>query len=458
MRTITSILLTLMVGTMLAQGSYTMDGTLKGLPSKKIFLLSYYGEKTTPVDSAFTDSLGRFRFVFSSKRIPGQYRIQWGPNGSLDMIWNRENISFNTDSQSPEDSLKVISSIENQIYHNYLKLERIGQAKLELLMSIVDFYPVKDSFYQLTTREFENTQMGLRNTLDSLAGLYPTSFAVRIFKVGQSPYIPASLNREERLKFMRQHFLDKVDFTDTALLYSNAFANKAFSYLAFYSNPRMTQKQLEPEFIKMVTVILSAASVNAVVYKFLLDYLVGGFDKFHFDEVITYIAENFQDPFACEDQSRKTALQKKLDTFKKIAVGKIAPDIEVKDDKARLQKLSGIQSEYTLLIFWSTECSHCLDMMPRVKALYDAQKVKRFEVMAVSIDTSFNAWTSFIKKEKLNWINVSDLKGFSSKAADDYNIYATPTMFLLDRGKKILSKPISYRELEQALKEQKLVL
>jgi len=30
-------------------------------------------------------------------------------------------------------------------------------------------------------------------------------------------------------------------------------------------------------------------------------------------------------------------------------------------------------------------------------------------------------------------------------------------MFLLDRDKKIVAKPISYRELEQALKEQKLM-
>jgi len=456
MRTITSILLTMLVGSMLAQGTYTLDGRITNLPTKKVYLLSYYGEKTKPVDSTSADSLGRFRFLISSQRIPGQYRIQWNPNGILELIWNRENISFSTDARSPEDSLRILSSLENQIYHTYFKRDRTGQAQLELLMPIVDFYPVKDRFYVSVALELETIQKGLRNTIDSLALLYPASYAVRMFKVGQSPFIPASLNKEERMVFLRQHYLDKVDFTDTSLLYCNAFANKAISYLSLYSNPRMPQKQLEIEFIKAVTVLLGAASVNAEVYKFLLDYLVGGFDKYHFDDVITYIAENFQDPFACEDQKRKTALQKKLETFKKIAVGKPAPDIEVPDLKARLQKLSDIKSEFTLLIFWSTECPHCIEMMPRVKALYDAQKSKRFEVLAVSIDTSRNEWVTFIKDEKLNWINVSELKGFSSKAADEYNIYATPTMFLLDREKKILSKPISFRELEQVLKEQKL--
>jgi hypothetical protein len=78
-------------------------------------------------------------------------------------------------------------------------------------------------------------------------------------------------------------------------------------------------------------------------------------------------------------------------------------------------------------------------------------------VMTVSLDTSRTEWTSFLKEQKLTWLNSSELKGFNSVSADEYNIFATPTMFLLDREKKILAKPISYRELEQALRENKLL-
>ena len=60
---------------------------------------------------------------------------------------------------------------------------------------------------------------------------------------------------------------------------------------------------------------------------------------------------------------------------------------------------------------------------------------------------------SFIKKEKLNWINVSELKGYFGKAEDEYNVYATPTMYLLDQQKNIIAKPITWRELEQALNQ-----
>jgi peroxiredoxin len=303
----------------------------------------------------------------------------------------------------------------------------------------------------------ETIQRNQSHILDSLDQRYPGSYTVRIFKLYKTPFVSPTLSPQDRIAYLKLHYFDKVDFTDTALLRSNAFPNKAISYLALYGNSRLTQKQLEAEFIKAVTLMLSAASVNAEVFKFLLDYLVSGFDKYHFEEVITYIADNFQDPFACEDQAKKTALQKKLDTFKKIAIGQPAPDFEIPDSKGKIVKLSAISSEYTLLIFWSSECPHCTEMMPKVKTLYDAQKPKRFEILSVSLDTSRTEWQNFLKDEKLNWINSSELKGFNSTSTDLYNIYATPTMFLLDREKKIIAKPISYRELEGVLRENGLL-
>jgi len=455
MKRLILILFILVSGTLIAQNNF--EGIIHNLDSHRIYLLSFYGEKPTIIDSTIADSTGKFGFVVNTKKQPGMYRIQWGKDKLVDLIWNRENISFTTNNLAPYDSCIILSSKENKIYYSFSRKDRINQSRLELLMPIVDFYPTKDSFYNLAAGEMERIQNEQSQLLDSLDKIYPNSYAVRIFKLYQTPFLPASLTKDARLKLLQQLYFDKVNFNDTSLLYSPAFANKAISYLALYSDNRMPKKQLETEFIKAVTIMLSAASVNPEVFKFLLDYLVGGFDKYHFDDVIAYIADNFQDPFSCEDQQRKTSLQKKLETFKKISIGKIAPDLEVPDQKNKTLQLSKIQSEFTLLIFWSSDCPHCTDLLPRLKELYDKQKPRRFEVFAVSVDTSRNSWTDYIKNEKLNWLNGSDLKGFASKSADDYNIYATPTLFLLDRKKTIIAKPITYRETEQTLRDQKLI-
>jgi hypothetical protein len=48
----------------------------------------------------------------------------------------------------------------------------------------------------------------------------------------------------------------------------------------------------------------------------------------------------------------------------------------------------------------------------------------------------------------MNWINVSDLKGWNGNAVKDYFIYATPTMFLVDKYKKIISKPMNIEQVK----------
>ncbi|HTX88368.1 MAG TPA: thioredoxin-like domain-containing protein [Bacteroidales bacterium] len=453
------LLIPLLAASLLAFGqeAHVLSGTIDGLGAGKVYLSKYYGERLTTLDSARTDSSGRFRIPLNPAWHIGLYRLTFGKNQNLDVILNQEEVVFRTDAANPSDSAVFSSSTENRIYYFFIRNDRNVQQKLQVLAPVVDYYPETDDFYRLACRQYELVQKDRDRIFDSLWARYPGSFAMRIVKLYRNPFLPATLKDEDRINYLKMHFFDQVDFQDTLLLNSNAWSNKVINYLTLYSNNRLPQKQLESEFIKAVTVMLGAAVVNPDIYKFILDYVVGGFDKYHFDDVLTYIADNFQDPFACEDQARKTTLQKKLDNFKKIAVGKTAPEIESTDPKGKPVKLSSLGTDYTLVLFWSSECGHCAEMLPRVKEIYDGQKNRRYEVYAVSLDTSRAEWTKFIRDQKLKWINVSDLKGFDSPSANEYNIYATPTMLLLDRQKKIIAKPVSYRELEEVLKENKLL-
>ena len=64
--------------------------------------------------------------------------------------------------------------------------------------------------------------------------------------------------------------------------------------------------------------------------------------------------------------------------------------------------------------------------------VYKNNEEKKFEVVAISIDTIKTDWQNFVSNNKLDWINISDLEGWYGQAANDYYIYATPTMFLID--------------------------
>jgi thiol-disulfide isomerase/thioredoxin len=87
----------------------------------------------------------------------------------------------------------------------------------------------------------------------------------------------------------------------------------------------------------------------------------------------------------------------------------------------------------------SSWCPHCKTLLPQISQLYNNQKIKEVEVVAVSIDTSKSDWQNFINTNKFSWINVRDSDGWEGKSVQDYFIYATPAMFLVDNNKILIN-------------------
>ena len=87
--------------------------------------------------------------------------------------------------------------------------------------------------------------------------------------------------------------MDNVNFYDTDLIYSDAFTNKTIEYLTYYRNPQLPLELLEKEFMAAVDTILNKVKVNSVVYQHMVEYLLDGFKKFGFDNVLNYIVENY---------------------------------------------------------------------------------------------------------------------------------------------------------------------
>ena len=86
-------------------------------------------------------------------------------------------------------------------------------------------------------------------------------------------------------------------------------------------------------------------------------------------------------------------------------------------------------------------------MLPELKNPYSRSKPGLLEVVAISIDTSEITLNNLLQSGNYSWINYSDFKGWAGRAASAYNISGTPTFFILDKSKKIISKPFDIEEL-----------
>jgi thiol-disulfide isomerase/thioredoxin len=128
-------------------------------------------------------------------------------------------------------------------------------------------------------------------------------------------------------------------------------------------------------------------------------------------------------------------------------------NFQMKDHKGETFKLSSINKKLILLDFWSSDCAPCRAEHPRLAELYKKYAEKGFEIISISLDDVKGEWTKAIIKDKMVWINVSELKGWKTSLSEDYFIKSIPFAIWLDKDKKIISTTgLSDKEIEEYLK------
>ena len=77
--------------------------------------------------------------------------------------------------------------------------------------------------------------------------------------------------------------------------------------------------------------------------------------------------------------------------------------------------------------------------MPEIKSVYKEYRKTGLEIIGISLDEEKDDWTAALNEHNSNWLNVSDLKGWDSEAAEIYGVVQTPTFFLINQ-KMIIEK------------------
>jgi len=88
-------------------------------------------------------------------------------------------------------------------------------------------------------------------------------------------------------------------------------------------------------------------------------------------------------------------------------------------------------------------------------AAYNKFKGKNFTILGVSLDKEKDSWVEAIKKDGLNWNQMSDLKEWNSAAVETYHFGETgiPFNILVDPTGKIIATSLRGPDLEQKLAE-----
>ncbi|HBG57544.1 MAG TPA: DUF5106 domain-containing protein [Porphyromonadaceae bacterium] len=268
------------------------------------------------------------------------------------------------------------------------------------------------------------------------------------------PVIPDALvTPDDRARYLSLHFWDRFDFSNRKLIERPDITEQAFvdyiNILPYFS---------KEETDKSLLYTLGKAEADTIFYR----YFASLFDKYFYDPNSPYRNEEFylpilqqlvQSPLLVEEDVSHYAFQ--LDMALKNRIGQKANDFHYTLDSGLTFSLYELKSEYTLLMFSNPGCPTCEAVMEQLNsskplnaalALNNSSRTM-LTVLTLYPDNDLSEWYSHLPHLPAKWVHAYD-KGMEINLKRLYDIKAIPTLYLLDKDKKVILKDSSIEAIE----------
>ncbi|MFN3664632.1 MAG: redoxin domain-containing protein [Sediminibacterium sp.] len=441
--------------------------TLTPLKNCKVYLGSYMGTGRTLVDSAFLNE--KSQGVFSGpKKLTGGIYFVVSPQMTIQfelLMDNIQQFSIIGDT-SRKDQAIIRGSAENDLFKTYTAF---SVEKGELIQQLSNAYKTASNKEDSTRllAALTKADKELQDYRTNIIQKQPNSLLAMLFTTMKRPEVPpvpvvnGKPDSAYPYRFVKEHFWDDVLFSDDRLLRTPFFEPKMDDYFRYYVSP-------EPDsIIEEVKYILLSARTGKEIYPYLLTKFTNKYMNPEFmgqDKVFVYLFENFYakgDTTILNAASRKTVIERAYSLMAN-QLGKPAPVLNLTDTTGKYAPLYNIKADFTVVAFWDPNCGHCKDEMPRLDSFYrNKWKGQNVAIYGVNIyENEIPAWKRFINEKNLEgWIHTYQTK--KDKETEEkagianyrqlYDIFKTPTLYLLDKDKRIIAKQLSLEQFDDLI-------
>ena len=130
-------------------------------------------------------------------------------------------------------------------------------------------------------------------------------------------------------------------------------------------------------------------------------------------------------------------------------IGQRAADFKFISREGRMMRLYDVEAPVMLLIFSNPGCPTCAlyqENLQKNKPLQDAMRKGSFKVVNIYPDEDIQAWEDYVRTYPAEWVCGRDPLGQLHGGL--YSLRAIPSLYLLDKDKKVILKDASYEEVE----------
>ena len=462
---ITAAIFSLFLATgIFAQTGYEIRVTLKPLKNQYLYLGHYYGKQLPIVDSAMMNEKGEAVFKGSKKLGDGIYLVGFPDKTKNFEILIDKNLKFSVVADTANlASVQFVNSPENlsfKAYQTYMMtngkaMDSMGRLRKGGGDSVI------------LTKKMEDLNLKIKTYRADIIKNSPKSLLTALLLAMKEPEIPkndpaAKTDSLFAYKYFKKHYWDGVEFTDDRIIRTPFFEPKLDKYFEQLVYPSADS------VIKEIDWMMSYANVNDEMQKFMLLKFVNRYlnQKYMWEDAI--FVHLFEKYFAQKDYPWLNEKGKKMITDRAYSLmanimGNPAAEVNLPDTAGKKTSLYGVEAPFVVVAIWDPTCGHCKEVLPKLDSLYQAKWKSyglKFFGLAKETDGSRKDWLSFISSKNLGyWKHVyyskeddaarikSGLPGYSQL----YDVQSFPTLYLLDKDKRIIAKKVTPEQVDEIL-------
>ena len=111
------------------------------------------------------------------------------------------------------------------------------------------------------------------------------------------------------------------------------------------------------------------------------------------------------------------------------------------------------KAKAVLVVFWASEYKVCEEDLPQLRALYQANRAKGFEIVGVCLDMQKATVKPYLTQHGMTWPQLYQPGGLGSPMAMSYGVISLPTMFLVNKDGLVVSRNATVQDVKTALPE-----